>query len=203
MVEASARLSRRQLFKAGLSGAALVTVGGAVLFARDTVLRQEPPEDLVVLSAEEYAILAAVAARICPALGEGAPGADALEIAKKADRMLASLSKDVQRGMKIALFAIENALLGALVGERIAPFTQLTPEAQDRVLDNMRRSRLTVRRTLYRALSSLVSALYWGDERAWARIGYPGPPDPVGLRQTYADNLVDLSALRKPPTNGP
>jgi hypothetical protein len=42
----------------------------------------------------------------------------------------------------------------------------------------------------------LVQAVYWGDPRSWERVGYAGPPNPQGLRQTYAENLVDWTSLR-------
>jgi hypothetical protein len=42
-------------------------------------------------------------------------------------------------------------------------------------------------------------AVYWGDPRTWPSTGYSGPPDPRALRATYAENLVDLNALRATP----
>ena len=93
----------------------------------------------------------------------------------------------------------ESALTGAVLGERIAPFTQLDPAQQDRVLARWRDARAGFRRTVHRGLSKLVLSVYWGQPEVFARIGYPGPPSVRGLREAYADQLVDLDALRATP----
>jgi hypothetical protein len=188
-------LSRRRLLRAGLFGGLAVAAGSVALAMQSTAPRGQRPQRLAVLTAEEYAILAAIAARVAPAAAAGAPGADALDVALKADALLAHASPDAQKGLKLALVMFDNALPGALFGERLRPFTRLSPAQQDRVLRSMRHSRVTFRRQLYVGLSSLLAALYWGDERTWPRIGYAGPPSLAGLRAMYADNLVDLDAL--------
>jgi len=195
MQDVAARLSRRSLLKTGLVGALVVGLGSAGLALEQTVTRGTPPP-LGVLDATEYAVLAAIADRVCPALGPGAPGAAALGVAASIDGLLQRLDGETQKGVKIALRTFENALTGALFGERVVPFTRLSADDQDRVLARWRGSRLGFRRTVYRALSALVSAVYWGDPRTWERIGYAGPPDVAALRETYRDNLVDLEALR-------
>lgn len=193
--DVAAPLSRRSLLKTGLLGAAVVALGSVGLALQGSKLGA-PGKNLKVLSAQEYAVLAAIAERVCPAFGKGAPGATALDIAGKADALLAHAEADGKEGVKLALRVFENGLTGALFFERARPFTQLSAEEQDRALRKWRDSSLGFRRTVYRALSSLVGALYYGDERTWERIGYPGPPSPAGLRATYAENLVDLDALR-------
>ena len=188
-------LSRRSLLKTGLVGVVIVAAGGVGLALQSSRLRKVKT-GLRVFTAQEYAIFAAIADRVCPALGEGAPGALALDVPGKADALLAGAEIEAQEGVKLALRAFESGLTGALFFERVRPFTQLSPEDQDRVLARWRDSNIGFRRTVYRALSSLVGALYYGDERTWQRMGYPGPPSLSGLRTTYAENLVDLHALR-------
>jgi hypothetical protein len=90
----------------------------------------------------------------------------------------------------------DNALTGALFGERWAPFGQLDAHAQDRVLAQWRASTVSFRRSAYGALSALVASTYYGDARTWRRVGYPGPPSPQALRVGFAMNLVDYEALR-------
>jgi hypothetical protein len=201
MPEPTARFSRRRLLQTGLFGAAAVTAFGFILAKRETK-RRDTPKGLSVLDADQFAVLAAVAARLAPKLGEGAPGADALRIAEQAEALFAHTPPDVQQGLKVALGAVENALSGALFFERMTPFTQLSGEDQDRVLNQLRASRLGFRRTVFYALANLVASLYWGDARTWARIGYGGPPDRDALREAYRENLVDLDALRAPGSEG-
>ncbi|HEY7903446.1 MAG TPA: hypothetical protein VIH36_08340 [Casimicrobiaceae bacterium] len=46
----------------------------------------------------------------------------------------------------------------------------------DAVLGTWRDSRLELRRAAYDALHSLIMGAWYGNPRAWARIGYAGPP---------------------------
>lgn len=190
------QLSRRSLLKTGLIGAVLVSAGGAGLLLQKA--RPQPHGELHVLDADEYAVLAAMCERMCPAQGQGAPGATELDLAGYIDRMLAPIDQETQQGVKIGLRLFDNALTGALFGERITPFTKLSPEKQDAVLEAWRDSGVAFRRTLFAGLAVLILSSYWGHESTWQRIGYSGPPDLQGLRRTYADNLVDLAALRSP-----
>ena len=73
-------------------------------------------------------------------------------------------------------------MLGPLKGE---PFlvqdpselvvAQLDPGEQDQVLAEWRDSRLSLRRTGYRALRGIAIAAYYGDQATWGAVGYPGP----------------------------
>lgn len=153
-----------------------------------------------MLTLDEHAIVAAVAARTCPAAGPDVPGADAIEIGLKADRLLARAEPETVADVKTVLAIFESGLTGALFFERVRPFTQLDPDSQDRVLYAWRDSSVALRRTIARALSSLTTSLYYGDPRTWPGLGYPGPPDHEALRRAYVDQLVDLDALVAPTT---
>lgn len=198
MQEVTARLSRRTLLKSGLIGTLLVGVGSVGLALQPTRTQSSTPR-LKVLDADEYAVLVAVAETACPALGAGAPGATALGVAAQLDELLAGSDPESQKGTKLALRIFENALSGALSGERLVPFTKLDPEARARVLAAWRDSGVGFKRTVYKGLTGAVFAVYWGDPRTWARIGYAGPPDFAAMRESYASELVDLERLRASP----
>lgn len=192
----AAGFSRRSLLRGGLASVALVTLGGVGLALQPGKPRRLPPGGLKVLSPAEYATLAAFADRSCPPRGPGVPSAADLDIAATADALFANAEEDVKKGLKMGLSIVESGLAGALFLERVRPFTQLSPAEQDRVLWHMRESKVTVRRTLFRALIGLTTSIYYGDPRVWSSVGYPGPPDPIAFRAAYADNLVDWNALR-------
>jgi len=192
--------SRRALLRSGLVGFGLVMIGGTSIAMRTGTPRRLPRGGLQVLSPAEYATFAAIADRVCPEPRPGVPGASALDVAALADRLFVHASDDAREGVKTALRIFENGLTGALFLERVTPFTALSPEEQDRTLLAFRSSRVTIRRTLFRALSSLAASLYYGHPDAWPSVGYPGPPDRDALRAAYASQLVDFSTLR--PTGG-
>jgi len=114
--------------------------------------------------------------RICPILGEKAPGAAALDIASKADELFAKLDDEARQEFKILLGVFDSALAGFVFEGRITPFTKLSPEGQDKSLRSWGASRVGFRRTGYQALRALSGALYYGDERMWKNVGYLGPP---------------------------
>lgn len=190
----STGFSRRALLRSGLIGIAVLGVSGLGLALQRTKLLPTPKDGLRVLTPEQYAILSAIAARTCPA----SPGAsaDGIDVALITDRLMELLDDDVRAGFGLALNVIESGVAGALFFERTAPFTQLSPEDQDRVLLAFARSKVPLRRTIYRSVSGLTGAMYYGDPRSWPSVGYPGPPSPAGLRAAYAHQLVDLHALR-------
>jgi Gluconate 2-dehydrogenase subunit 3 len=193
------KLTRRSLLKAGLWGGAITGLTGLGLGLQKTAL-VSGDQGLLVLSPEEYAVLFAFCDRLCPAL-PGFPGARELGVARQVDQFMAAAPADERDGFKLALRIFEHPLTGALFAERVSPFTRLSAEAQDRVMRAWRGSAVSVRRIVFAGVSGLASSLYWGDPRTWPRTGYAGPPELSGLRQAYADNLVDFSSLRASPAS--
>lgn len=190
--------SRRSLLRGSLGGGLLLGLGGVGLGLQSTLRGRAPSEALSVLTLDEYAIVQSVASRICPQPGPDVPGADAVDVGVLVDRLLQRMGPEASADVKTVLALFENGLVGALFMERVKPFTQLDPEVQDRVLLAWRDSSIVLRRTVYRALSSLTASMYYADPRTWPGIGYPGPPNPSALREAYAEQLVNLAALVEP-----
>jgi len=193
-----ALFSRRNLLLGGIGSAVVLGLGGAGLALQSTRRGASPGEELRVLTLDEHAIVAAVAARVCPQPGPDVPGADAIGVGLLADRLLECAQPEAVADVKTVLALFESGLTGAIFFERTRPFTHLEGAEQDRVLLAWRGSSVTIRRTVYRALSALATSLYFSDARVWPGLGYPGPPSPSGLRRAYAAQLVDLAALRAP-----
>jgi hypothetical protein len=191
---ATSGFSRRAFLRSGLIGVAVLGVSGLALALQKTKLVPAPKDGLLVLTPEQYSILTAVAARTCPQTPP--TSADGIDVALYADRLLTLVDADVKAGVGMALGMLESGAVGALFFERTTPFTQLSPEDQDRVLEAFKSSKVPLRRTIYRLMSGLTGTLYYGDPRSWASAGYPGPPSPSGLRAAYAPQLVDWQALR-------
>jgi hypothetical protein len=57
-----------------------------------------------------------------------------------------------------------------------ADWPRATPEAVAAALGRWQHSRLSLLRSAYDGLHQLVLAAWYGNPRAWAAIGYPGPP---------------------------
>ena len=170
------QISRRGFLKLGLVGTALAATGGVGLALRGGALR-DAPANLKVFSQHEYSVLAALGDLICPAMPPDLPGATALDVASKADAMFAPMPADIQKQFKMMLSLFDNALVGFLFEGRITPFTKLSPEDQYKSFESWGNSTIGFRNTVFNALRALVPALYYGDERTWKGVGYPGPPE--------------------------
>ena len=169
-------LSRRQLFRYGLGGTALLAAGGVGLALQGTVMR-EPREPLRVLDATEFSVLAAVADRIAPGDGEAFPSAWEARVPERIDELLETIHPADVAELKQLLRLLESALFGFVLDGRPRTFTASSAEQQDAVLRDWQGSRIGVRRTGARALQKTVLAAYYGAPETWEAVGYPGPPD--------------------------
>jgi len=174
------RLSRRRLLKRGLLGGALLLLGGALPLAlRSTLSRGKPKRALKLLSEDEHAVLAAVAARLAPGDGAGPrwPTAESLDCAGKIDALMATVHPAVGAELRQLLHLFESALFGLVIAGSPTPFTRCSPAAQDARINAWHHSRLALLRTGYQALRRLVHATYFSSPEVYPLIGYPGPPE--------------------------
>jgi hypothetical protein len=95
---------------------------------------------------------------------------------------LSRTAREAQSDVAGLLGLFENALPGLLFDGRVTPFTALDPDAQDRVLESWRDSRLVLRRSGYQALRKLCLGAYYAEPRAWPALKYGGPPDLGGFQ---------------------
>jgi len=173
-------VTRRSLLKRCLLGGALLLVGGALPLAlRSTLSRAKPKRALKLLTKDEHAIFAAVAARLAPGDGAGPewPSAAALDCAGKVDALMATVHPAVGAEFRQLLHLAESALFGVVIAGSPTPFSRCSPAAQDARLEAWRRSRVALLRSGYQALKRLAHATYYSSPEVYALIGYPGPPE--------------------------
>jgi hypothetical protein len=177
---AAVEIPRRGFLKKGLLGGALLAIGGGTGIAlRSTRMGNPAQGPLRLLSPEEHAVMAAIAARVVP--GEGAPAgwpsAEALDCAGKVDRLLATAHPTVGLEFKRLLRLFENGLVGLFTSGHPTPFTRLGPAEQDARLEAWRRSGVALLRSGYTALVRLANATYYSSPQVYSLVGYPGPPE--------------------------
>ena len=169
--------TRRGFLKKGLLGGALLVVGGTAFLAfRRTLRAAKPRNPLLVLSEDEYAILAAIAARVVAVDGDS-PATEAVDVAGRADAAMAQWPDSVQVEFRRLLRLFENALTGAVTRTGYETFTASRAHRQDERLAAWAGSRVAVFRSGYQAMKRLACACYYAAPEAWPATGYPGPPE--------------------------
>jgi hypothetical protein len=167
--------SRRGVLKRGLFGGVLLAAGGLSWVALRPGKREPIPDGLSTLSPREYSVVAAVARRLVPRGGQW-PSADTLEVALRADHVIGKLDETGRLELRQLLNLLESGLSGLLSGVSATPFTALSAQQQDEVLEDWSQSRLLLKRSGYHALRGLVLAVYFGNPAVWPAVGYGGPP---------------------------
>ncbi|HVR63407.1 MAG TPA: gluconate 2-dehydrogenase subunit 3 family protein [Polyangia bacterium] len=173
-------IPRRGFLKKGLLGGALLFFGGALPIALRPGRRGAAPRrPLELLTPDEHAVMAAIAARVVPGDGAGPswPSAEALDCAGKIDALMAQAHPRVGTEFRQLLRLFENGLTGLLTTLQPTPFTKCAPDQQDARLESWRHSRVALLRSGYQALKRLSQAAYYSSPEIYARVGYPGPPE--------------------------
>jgi len=165
--------TRRGFLKKGLLGGLVLAVGGGGgLVLWPTRVDHQPRQPLKVFSEKEFAVFAAVAARVVTVAG-----ADPVGIVHNIDHLFETAVPEARRDHKRLLGLYDNALAGLLFDGRPKPFTRLNGERQDEALRAWRDSKMIVRRAGYTTLRKLSLAAHYGLPSTWASVGYPGPPN--------------------------
>lgn len=169
--------TRRGFLKKGLLGGALLVVGGTAFLAfRRTLRAAKPRNPLLVLSESEYAIFAAMAARVVAVDGDS-PSTEAVDVAGRADAAMVQWPDSVQVEFRRLLRLFENALTGAVTRTGYETFTASSGRMQDERLAAWAGSRVAVFRSGYQAMKRLACACYYAAPESWPATGYPGPPE--------------------------
>ncbi|MGH9460681.1 MAG: gluconate 2-dehydrogenase subunit 3 family protein [Vicinamibacteria bacterium] len=157
---------RREFLRRG-SGALLLALGGALPGCSG---RRDETGGPGPFRETERDVLRAICARLLP-VGGRAPGAPAIDVAGRMERLLDELGATSDFRRLLALFEWSPLLFEANPHR----FTQLSPGGQDRVLHGWAASRLGFRRSGFVAIKRLAMSLYYTRPESWPAIGFPGP----------------------------
>jgi hypothetical protein len=133
-----------------------------------------PPSDraLAVLSPRAYATLTAVALRVIGPAGAALVVARTIDVGVAADAWLArtpALATPITQGLAVLEFGVWPLV------SKLRAFTALDGTAQDRVLEDLMRSRLDVKNALFQGLRSLSLLSFYSAPASRTLTGYPGP----------------------------
>ena len=162
--------SRRSFLKKGLFGGLVLALGGTGLALYPSAVVGAPTAPLLVLQPASFQVLVAVASRIVTA-----KGSDPVAIAHGVDQALTRVPVEAQADLNKLLGLLENALPGLLLDARVQPFTRLSAEGRDRVLESWSASRFVIRRSGFQALRKLCLATYYSEAASWPALGYEPP----------------------------
>jgi hypothetical protein len=164
-------MRRRTFLTAGVAGSALLAVAGWWTWSRrPAAVRLDPQADVIV-----RAIVPAMLAGALPDEPRARPAAIEETVANVA-RAIGGLPP-ASRGELAQLFALLSIAPARRAFAGLAtPWPDATPDEVSSFLDGWRDSGWALKRSAYDALHQLVMAAWYGNERSWASIAYPGPP---------------------------
>ena len=167
--------SRRALLVSGSAVAVGLFSGGAALFFRRGPAVDGGIAAGKVFTADEMAVLYALASALLPQ-GGGAPDLRR-EVIAAVDGLVSTFHPADQAELKTAMLLFENALIAFVLDGRAQPLSALDPVAARRALLGFQRSRLAEVRTAFRAIRGLICGAWGAMPALDAVTGYPGPPD--------------------------
>jgi len=143
-----------------------------------------PPTELQALSPRGYATFQAFAMALAGPRAAAAIAARELDPAAAADAWVArlpALGAALGQGLALLEWGVWPLL------PKWAPFTGLDLAGRERVLEDLQRSRLAVKRDLYKGLKSLATLAVYAQPAARRLTGFPGPFDAAGIATAMAD----------------
>jgi len=169
-------MSRRTLLKTGVAGGAAL-LAAHWLYTRSTV-QSVADTRFVALAPDARAIVAAIVPVLLdgalPTGGAAVAALDAVVIG--VDVAIGGLPPAARKELDQLFSLLAFAPTRSLVAGVWSPWPEASPAAVADFLAQWRDSRLLLLRSAYAALHQLVMAAWYGNERAWPAIGYPGPP---------------------------
>ncbi|HET6922445.1 MAG TPA: gluconate 2-dehydrogenase subunit 3 family protein [Anaeromyxobacteraceae bacterium] len=193
---------RRDFLRKGLVGGLLLAAGGGAFLATRRTRAAAGLGPLQVLTPEEATVVLAVANRLVPER-VGFPRPLEVGVPRKVDAVVAGLHPGTQKEIRRLLNLFEGAVAGFLFEGQTRTFTTCSPWEQDDRLRGWAHSRVTLRRSGFRALKKLVTAAYYASPETWPALGYPGPPlspPPVPAeRPPVPEGNEEEAAAPKPP----
>ena len=163
-------MQRRSLLKAALLGAAVLAVAGGGLAVWPGDASARPLRPLLSISAANFPVLVAVAARVC----QGTT-AQPVHVAHAVDAALGFTFAEARSDMNDVLGLLESALPGLLLRGAPRPFTLLDEAGQDRALMAWRDHSVGLLRGAYHALRKLCLAAHYATPGSWPEVDYGGP----------------------------
>lgn len=171
LARAAATLDRRAFLRLAASAAAagfLPAGCGGV----PPALAPPPDHTLEVLSPRAYATFTAVALRVIGPAATEMVATRTIDVGATADAWLArtpTLATPISQALAVLEFGVWPLV------PKIHSFTALDASAQDRVLDDLMRSRLDIKNALFQGLRALSLLSFYSSPASRALTGYPGP----------------------------
>ena len=162
-------VTRRRLLTGGIAVGALAAAGLVYEFTADGSAR-DPEHRYTMLDDEDRVIVAAIAPVIV-----GIPGT-ALEVARGVDVAIAGLPLELRAQLRQLFGILRFPLTRMFVAGIWRPWHSASQAEIAHFLTAWRYSPLVKLRGAYDALHQLIMAAWYGNEKSWSAIGYPGPP---------------------------
>ncbi len=172
--------ARRRLLKTGLAGSLLLAASATLMSA---CARREPEAPGAAKRAFLTPQDASIVRALAPVLLEGGLPADAAEraagvedVVSAFDGAVAAMPPAVREELRELFDLLGMSVTRALLAGVWTSWDRASAQDIAEFLERWKTSRFNLFLSAYFALHDLIAAGWYGDEKSWARIAYPGPP---------------------------
>lgn len=172
--------ARRRLLKTGIAGSLLLAASATLTSA---CARREPEAPGAAKRAFLTPRDGSIVRALTPVLLEGSLPAGAAEraaavedVVSAFDGTVAAMPAAVRAELRELFDLLGMSVTRALLAGVWTSWDRASAQDVAGFLEDWKTSRFNLFRSAYFALHDLIASGWYGNEKSWARIGYPGPP---------------------------
>lgn len=171
------KTSRRDFFKVGLLGSAVLMAGSSLSTFALIKPHQKKLPNLDFLSSSDTELILALAPIMLKANYPGILGKEAEHrLIVAIDKQISSLGDHSQKQLQQLFDLLGSATLRYLAGAPMSDWSTASADQIESFLDGWKNSLFALKRTGYAALAKLITMNWYVQPENYSQAGYPGPP---------------------------
>jgi hypothetical protein len=179
------KLNRRQFLKVGAFGGIVLAgtgyVSNGVFWGSDTAKAVVDGHNYSFFTVRDHEVMVAIATVLLEGgfeSGQANPvEASVEEVVQAVDYVISGFLPEVQAELRQLFTLLTFAPMRTLAGGPMMGWKGASPDKVRRFLEGWRYSSFDLLKSGYDALVQLTMGSWYGNQKSWSVIGYPGPPN--------------------------
>jgi hypothetical protein len=178
------KASRRDFFKVGLLGSAVLLIGSSLSAFSLVKSRVSSLQNLDFLTSADTEVLLALAPIMLKINYPGLLGKEAAQrLSLIIDQQITSLDEHSQKQLRQLFDLLTSSTLRYFAGAPISDWTTASSDQIESFLQDWKNSLFSMKRSGYAALSKLIIMSWYAQSENYSQASYPGPPKIVPTQE--------------------